>query len=65
VDAKDVPYEQRDHAWFVGLFHEIVVVVMTEHGGLGGATSAPVAVRLMKKWHEQNDAMLLGMKGND
>lgn len=63
--ADNVPYEQRDHAWFVGLFPkenpEIVVVVMTEHGGLGGATSAPVAVRLMKKWHEQNDSMVLSM----
>lgn len=63
--AKDVAYEQRDHAWFVGIFHEIVVVVMTEHGGLGGATSAPVAVRLMKKWHEQNDSMVLGMRQGD
>lgn len=64
VDAKNVPYEQRDHSWFVGLFPkenpEIVVVVMTEHGGLGA--SAPIAVRIMKKWHEQNDSMVLSMR---
>lgn len=57
VDAEDVPYEQRDHSWFVGIYPvdnpKIIIVVMTEHGGLGGALSAPVAVRLMKKWHEK------------
>lgn len=55
-DIEQVPYKQRDHAWFVGLYPhekpEIVVVVMTEHGGFGGSTSGPVAVRLMKKWQE-------------
>lgn len=57
VDAKDMPYEHRDHAWFVGLYPakqpQIVVVVMTEHAGMGGAVSAPVAVRLMKRWHDK------------
>lgn len=66
---EDDKYERKDHAWFAGLFPkenpEIVVIVMTEHGGLGGATSAPVAVRLMKKWQEQNDSMVLGMRESD
>lgn len=61
MDVSVVPYEQRDHAWFVGLYPKeapkIVVVVMTEHGGFAGSTSAPVAVRLMKKWHEKNMAL--------
>lgn len=56
MDVEKVPYEQRDHAWFVGLFPrekpEIIIVVMTEHGGFASTASAPVAVRLMKKWHE-------------
>lgn len=55
-DVEKVPYEQRDHAWFVGLFPrenpEIVIIVMTEHGGFASQASAPVAVRLMKKYHE-------------
>jgi penicillin-binding protein 2 len=58
LDVDEVPYKHRDHAWFVGLYPKeqpkIVVVVMTEHGGFGGSQSAPVAVRLMKKWHEKN-----------
>lgn len=58
VELDEVPYEHRDHAWFVGLFprHDpkIVIVVMTEHAGMGGAMSAPVAVRLMKRWYEKN-----------
>lgn len=62
-----VPYEQRDHAWFVGLYPKekpkIVIVVMTEHGGFAGSTSAPVAVRLMKKWHEKNLALATADEG--
>ncbi|MCC7107819.1 MAG: penicillin-binding protein 2 [Deltaproteobacteria bacterium] len=54
VDAKDVPYEQRDHAWFVGFAPydkpEIVVVTMTEHGGFGGSTSGPVTAAVMNRW---------------
>jgi penicillin-binding protein 2 len=54
VDAKDVPYEQRDHAWFVGAAPldqpEIVVVAMTEHGGFGGSTSGPVVAEIMRTW---------------
>jgi penicillin-binding protein 2 len=54
VDAKDVAYEQRDHAWFVGFAPyenpEIVVVTMTEHGGFGGSTSGPVTAEVMRTW---------------
>lgn len=54
VEAKDVPYEQRDHAWFVGFAPfdnpEIVVVTMTEHGGFGGSTSGPVTAAVMHRW---------------
>ena len=57
VNAEDVAYEHRDHAWFAGLYPkekpEIVVIVMTEHAGFGSSYSAPVAIRLMKKWQEQ------------
>ncbi len=58
VEVEDVAYEHRDHAWFVSLFPrenpQIAVVVMTEHAGFGGAMSAPVAVRLIKRWYEKN-----------
>lgn len=67
VDVESVPYEHRDHSWFVGIYPlenpKIVIVVMTEHGGMGGALSAPVAVRLMKKWHEKNTPVITAASG--
>lgn len=53
-DVNSIPYKQRDHSWMVVLFNDIVVVVMTEHGGFGMSSSGPVAVRLTKHWHEHN-----------
>ncbi|MFZ9886364.1 MAG: penicillin-binding protein 2 [Myxococcota bacterium] len=54
LKPEEVEYWQRDHAWFVGMAPaekpEIVVVVMTEHGGFGGSTSAPVAARVIKAY---------------
>jgi penicillin-binding protein 2 len=51
---EEVPYHQRDHAWFVGFAPvedpEIVVVALTEHGGFGGTASAPVAVSVIRTW---------------
>jgi penicillin-binding protein 2 len=58
MDITKVLYKERDDSWFVMFWPEkkpeLVIIVMTEHGGFGGATSAPVAVRLMKYWHEKN-----------
>lgn len=54
LKPEEVDYWQRDHAWFVGLAPahepEIVVVAMTEHGGFGGSTSAPVVARVIKAY---------------
>ncbi len=56
IDPKDVPYEQRDHAWFVGFAPaedpEVVVVTMTEHGGFGGSMSAPVTAAVIKAYYD-------------
>jgi penicillin-binding protein 2 len=56
IDPEDVDYWQRDHAWFVGMAPatdpEIVVVTMTEHGGFGGSTSAPVVARVIKAYYD-------------
>jgi len=58
MNIEEVPYGERDDAWFVMFYPaekpEFVIIVMTEHGGFGGSTSAPVAVRLMKYWHERS-----------
>lgn len=56
LKVEEVAYLERDHAWFVGFAPvenpEIVVVAMTEHGGFGGRTSAPVSARVLKAWFE-------------
>lgn len=47
VESEDLPFEQRDHAWFASYAPfddpELVVVVFVEHGGSGSRTAAPVA----------------------
>jgi len=60
VRAEDMPYEQRDHAWFVGYAPqdapEVVVVTMTEHGGFGGSTSGPVTAEVLRTWFTKTRA---------
>ncbi len=52
--SKYLPYELRDHAWFVCFAPlndpEVAVVVLVEHGGFGGATAAPLAGEILKKY---------------
>ena len=54
VDAKDLPFDKRDHAWFAsfGSFEEpeLVVVVFVEHGGKGSEEAAPLARQLYEKY---------------
>jgi penicillin-binding protein 2 len=54
VDEKKIPYRFRDHAWFVAFAPaknpEIVVCVLIEHGGHGGAAAAPVAKEIISKY---------------
>jgi penicillin-binding protein 2 len=50
IKNRDLPYEQRDHAWFAsyatGGDKQLVVVVLVEHGGHGSTAAAPLAKRL-------------------
>ena len=50
IKSEDLPYEQRDHAWFVSFARgggkQLVVVVFVEHGGMGSRAAAPLAKRL-------------------
>jgi penicillin-binding protein 2 len=50
----EVPYEFRDHAWFVAYAPaeapQIVVAVMMEHAGHGGSAAAPLARQVMKEF---------------
>ncbi|MEK9627644.1 MAG: penicillin-binding protein 2 [Nitrospinota bacterium] len=53
---EEIPYKYRDHAWFVAFAPyekpEIAVAVLIEHGGHGGATAAPIAQKVFKKYFE-------------
>jgi penicillin-binding protein 2 len=50
IKSEDLPYEQRDHAWFASFAtagdRQLVVVVFVEHGGKGSVAAAPLAKRL-------------------
>ncbi len=51
---RDLPFELRDHAWFVSFAPaddpELVVVVFLEHGGAGSKAAAPVAKGLYEHY---------------
>jgi penicillin-binding protein 2 len=47
TDNRELPLEQRDHAWFISFAPaddpRLVVVVFVEHGGAGSRAAAPLA----------------------
>ncbi len=51
---ENIPYEHRDHAWFVAYAPQenpiISVVVLVEHGGHGASAAAPIAREVMRKY---------------
>ena len=55
-EKEEIPYEFRDHAWFVAFAPsenpQIAVSVIIEHGGHGGSASAPVAREIIKKYFQ-------------
>jgi penicillin-binding protein 2 len=54
IKTEDLPYEIRDHAWFVGFAPvedpEICVVALVEHGGHGGSAAAPLVKAVMQEF---------------
>ncbi len=56
LKKNEVDYLQRDHAWFASFAPaddpEVVVVVLNEHSGFGGAEAAPTAGALIAKYFE-------------
>jgi len=60
VPESEVPEEFKDHAWFVSFAPaknaEIAVVVLIEHGGMGGSAAAPLAREMLRKYFEIKDA---------
>lgn len=65
IKSEHLPYEIRDHAWFVGFAPvqepEIAVVAMVEHGGHGGSAAAPVVKAVMQEYFRIRQAE--GSKG--
>jgi len=55
---KDYWFFTRDHAWFVAFAPadapEVVAVVLVEHGGVGGKTAAPIAVKSLIGYLTEN-----------
>jgi len=51
---EDIPWELRDHAWFVAVAPasdpEIAVAVLIEHGGHGGSAAAPIAREIIQAY---------------
>ncbi len=51
---EEIPYEERDHAWFIAFAPaedpELVVGVFVEHGGHGGSTAAPIAGEILRDY---------------
>ena len=54
IKSEDLPYDIRDHAWFVGYAPannpEIAVAILVEHGGHGGSAAAPLAKTVIEKY---------------
>ena len=52
LDTNQIPYKQRDHAWFVafGPYKKprYAISILVEHGGSGSKTAAPIAKKLFK-----------------
>ncbi len=54
VDTRRAWYFNRSHAWFAGYAPvddpEVAIVVLVEHGGPGGRTAAPIAIRILQDY---------------
>ncbi len=58
-EIKQMGKEVKTHSWFTGFAPkdnpEVVVTVLVEYGGMGGATAAPLARQLFDLYRENND----------
>jgi penicillin-binding protein 2 len=57
-NASNRPYKLRDHAWFTAYAPsenpEVVVTVLLEHSGGGGAKSAPLAAKVLEAYFDKS-----------
>ncbi|MBN2332938.1 MAG: penicillin-binding protein 2 [Deltaproteobacteria bacterium] len=58
-EGGEVPWQYRDHAWFVAFAPyrnpKIVISVLVEHGGHGGSTAAPIAQQAIIHYLQHSD----------
>jgi len=54
IKSEDLPYQIRDHAWFVAFAPvddpQICVVAMVEHGGHGASAALPIVKAVMQEY---------------
>lgn len=54
IKSENLPYEIRDHAWFVAFAPvddpQICVTALVEHGGHGGSAAAPIVKAVMQEF---------------
>ena len=54
IKSENLPYEIRDHAWFVAFAPvddpQICVAALVEHGGHGGSAAAPIVKAVMQEF---------------
>ncbi|OGP37587.1 MAG: penicillin-binding protein 2 [Deltaproteobacteria bacterium RBG_16_66_15] len=54
IKSEHLPYEIRDHAWFIAFAPvddpQICVAAMVEHGGHGGSAAAPIVKLVMQEF---------------
>jgi len=58
---EEIPWELRDHAWFVAFAPyddpEVAVAVVVEHGGHGSSAALPIVARFLRKYKEMKSQM--------
>lgn len=64
----EIPWEYRDHSWFVGFAPaanpRIAVTVLVEHGGPGSTVAEPIAGQIIKHYMENQYMRLGSINGN-
>lgn len=57
-EDEDIPFEFRDHSWFVGFAPydnpKVGVAVILEHGGSGGKVAAPLVRKIIEAYNKVN-----------
>ncbi|MFV2080908.1 MAG: penicillin-binding protein 2 [bacterium] len=58
---EEIPWELRDHAWFVAFAPyddpEVAVAVVVEHGGHGSKAALPIVTRFLRRYKEIKSQM--------